>query len=446
MVSIIPKTTAERGIRVIPEFDMPGHTTSWFVGYPELASSPGPYSIQRTWGVFDPAMDPTREEVYEFLDGFIEEMTQIFPDPFFHIGGDEVNGKQWDSSAAVAKFKHNNSLKDNHDIQVYFNKRVSGILKRHKRRMVGWDEILHPELPNNIVVQSWRGHKALAATVQQGSEGILSWGYYLDHMRPASYHYGIDPLAGDGLELAVDQRSQVLGGEACMWAEFVTEENIDSRIWPRTAAIAERLWSPSDVADVEDMYRRLARVSKRLAWLGLTHIASYDKMLERLAGYREIDALKTLSDVLEPVKFYDRPHTRKYTQQTPLNRLVDATRPESNAAREFAELVESYLMNPTLEGRAKALRLRLIQWRENDKKLQPILSTSPLLAEVIPLSRKLSRVSQIGLDALNAMEECSPLGDRRKGLAKALSEEQTPAAELLLMIIPPIQTLLNAAP
>src|SRR5215469_17037114 len=88
----------DRGIRVVPEFDMPGHSTSWFVGYPELASAPGPYQIERNWGVFDPAMDPTKENTYKFLDGFIGEVAKLFPDAFFHIGGDEVNGKQWDAN------------------------------------------------------------------------------------------------------------------------------------------------------------------------------------------------------------------------------------------------------------------------------------------------------------------------------------------------------------
>jgi hypothetical protein len=94
----------DRGIRVVPEFDMPGHTNSWLVGYPELASAPGPYSIGRTWGVYDGAMDPTREETYEFLDAFLGEMTQLFPDPYFHIGGDEVNGRQWSQSSSIQAF------------------------------------------------------------------------------------------------------------------------------------------------------------------------------------------------------------------------------------------------------------------------------------------------------------------------------------------------------
>ena len=91
----------DRGIRVVPEFDMPGHTTSWFVGYPELASAPGPYPIERNWGIFQPTMDPSREETYAFLDQFIGEMAALFPDRYFHIGGDEVDATQWKQSASI---------------------------------------------------------------------------------------------------------------------------------------------------------------------------------------------------------------------------------------------------------------------------------------------------------------------------------------------------------
>ena len=95
---------AERGIRVVPEFDMPGHATSWLVGHPELASQPGPYAIERRWGIFDPALDPTNDAVYELLDGFLGEMAALFPDPYLHIGGDEVNGKHWNASPHIQAF------------------------------------------------------------------------------------------------------------------------------------------------------------------------------------------------------------------------------------------------------------------------------------------------------------------------------------------------------
>ena len=147
----------ERGIRVVPEFDMPGHTTAWFVGYPELASGPGPYQIERQWGVFDPAMDPTEEETYKFLDKFIGEMAGLFPDQFFHIGGDEVNGKEWDANPKIQAFMRAHGLKDNDELQAYFNQRVQKIVAKHGKTMLGWDEILRPDLPKSIVIQSWRG-------------------------------------------------------------------------------------------------------------------------------------------------------------------------------------------------------------------------------------------------------------------------------------------------
>ena len=319
----------DRGIRVVPEFDMPGHSTAWFVGYPELASGPGPYQIERKWGVFDPAMDPTQERTYKFLDAFIGEMAELFPDQYFHIGGDEVNGKQWDANPNIQAFMHAHGLKTNQDLQAYFNTRVQKIVSKHGKTMVGWDEILRPDLPKDIVVQSWRGQDSLAAAAKQGYRGILSFGYYVDLMWPASRHYAVDPMSDAAANLSPDEKKLILGGEACMWSEYVSPENIDSRIWPRTAAIAERLWSPQDVTDVNSMYQRLAEVSRWLDWLGLTHNSSYGPMLRRIAGSNDISALRTFTDVVEPVKDYNREELAvvEATSLSPLNRVIDAARP-----------------------------------------------------------------------------------------------------------------------
>src|SRR2546429_7541998 len=205
----------DRGIRVVPEFDMPGHSTAWFVGHPELASGKGPYEIERRWGVFDPAMDPTRAETYKFLDAFIGEMAGLFPDQFFHIGGDEVNGKQWDANPKIQQFMHAHSLKNNADLQAYFNERVQKIVAKHGKTMEGWDEILRPDLPKSIVIQSWRGQKSLADAAQQGYRGLLSSGYYLDLMNPTSQHYAVDPFTGPTASLADADKQKILGGEAC---------------------------------------------------------------------------------------------------------------------------------------------------------------------------------------------------------------------------------------
>jgi hexosaminidase len=121
----------DRGIRVIPEFDMPGHSTALLAAYPELASAPGPFSIERAWGVFEPTMDPSNKKLYSFLDSFIGEMARLFPDEYFHIGGDEVNGKQWTASSKIREFKIRYHLKDNRDLQAYFNQRLLKILTKH---------------------------------------------------------------------------------------------------------------------------------------------------------------------------------------------------------------------------------------------------------------------------------------------------------------------------
>src|SRR5882762_7919797 len=296
----------ERGIRVMPEFDMPGHSTAWFVGYPELASAPGPYQIERKWGVFDPAMDPTQESTYKFLDDFIGEMAGLFPDQYFHIGGDEVNGKEWDANPKIQAFMRAHDLKDNNDLQAYFNQRVQKIVAKHGKTMLGWDEILRPGLPRSIVIQSWRGPDSLAQAAKQGYRGLLSSGYYVDLMWSAERHYATDPLSGAAASLNPEEQKRILGGEACMWAEYVSPENIDSRIWPRTAAIAERLWSPQEVQDVNSMYQRMERASWKLDWLGLTHNSGYAPMLRRIAGSDDISALRVLADVVEPVKDYNR--------------------------------------------------------------------------------------------------------------------------------------------
>ncbi len=426
---------ADRGIRVIPEFDMPGHTTAWFVGYPELASAPGPYEIERHWGVSDPAMDPTREETYSFLDGFIAEMAALFPDPWFHIGGDEVNGKQWDSNRRLQEFKRDRGFKTNEQLQAYFNQRVFAILTRHGKNMVGWDEILEPGVPKDILIQSWRGQKSLAAAARQGYRGILSSGYYLDLMFPASRHYAVDPLSGPTASLTDSEKSLILGGEACMWAEMVSAENLDARIWPRMAAIAERLWSPAEVKDVDSMYRRLETVSARLEFLGLTHAAGYRTMTERLAGYRSNPALSTLLSVLEPVKEYARHSAREYTQFTPLNRAVDIARPESDVARRFSAQIDAFLAGDA--SRREPMIRQLTAWRDQHEELKPLFATSFLTAELEPISQTVSDLASAALGRLAGRTvDTQPLLDRAK----------KPQAELLISILPALEKLLAKHP
>ena len=439
----------ERGIRVVPEFDVPGHSTAWFVGYPELASLPGPYEIERHWGIFDPAMDPTNDKVYEFLDKLYGEVTEVFPDPYLHIGGDEVNGKQWDANPNIQKFMKSHNLPDNHALQAYFNARLLKVVEKHNRDMEGWDEILHPDLPQNAVIQSWRGPNGLAAAAQASHRAILSNGWYLDLMWSAERHYMNEPFSGDAASLTPDEQKLILGGESCEWTEFADPENIDSRIWPRNAAIAERLWSPKDVVGIESMYRRMYSESRRLDSLGLTHNANYEPMLRRIAGGDNIVALKVLAGVVEPVKDYTREELHKAdpaTQYTPLNRLIDAARPESETAREFRLLVDTYLAQPSPD-RLAQIRTELTVWKNNDAQLQPQIAQSFLLKEVAPLSANLAALSNIGLLALDRIEHNQATSDAwRTQSLQQIAGASKPQADLLIMIAPAVQKLVEATP
>ena len=398
----------ERGIRVVPEFDIPGHSVSWLVGYPELAAGPGPYEIGRHWGVYDPVLDPASPKVYSFLDGFIGEMAGLFPDAYFHIGGDEVNGKQWNANKTdIPAFMKAHHLTSDRDLQAHFNQQILKILTKYGKRMEGWDEILNPALPKNIVIQSWRGMKSLEDASRQGYQGILSTGYYLDHIEPSSKLYLVDPTQGPG----------ILGGEVCMWAEYVSDENVDTRIWPRTAAIAERFWSPATVRDIPDMYRRLEIMDAELDRLGLQHNQAYRMLLERLAGSSDIEALRTLTDVVDPGALGLRHRVNPNADQTaPLNRFVDAARPDSAVARHFAELVDR---------KDPEARRWLELWASNDDKLRPLIDARQILKEAGPVSELLAKIAaqalagQSGTPEMKAAQQ--PIGDVTVAVGAAIA-------------------------
>lgn len=432
---------AQRGIRVMPEFDVPGHATSWFVGYPEYASAMGPYKIERSWGIFDPTFDPTLEKTYEFFDAVFGEMAALFPDEYFHIGGDENNGKQWDANEQIQKFMKKNNIPDNHALQAYFNNRILKILTAHDKKMVGWDEILHDEMPNNIVIQSWRGTESLVKAAKKGYMGILSNGYYIDLMQPASDHYLNDPIPA-GTTLTAEEQARILGGEATMWAELITPETIDSRIWPRTAAIAERFWSQQNVNDVHDMYIRLEDISYQLEEHGLTHIKNQDMLLRRIAGNTGTEALKTLIRVCEPLKLYKR-HRQgvKYQQHSPYTRFVDAATADAEDARKFRYMTEKFIETKD-EAFAVIMKSMLQTWINNHHLIEEQAKQSPMVKELVPLSKALKELSQLGLELVDNVQNGTPM--TIKNTEEILENAKKSYGQVEMQIVSAIEKLLEA--
>jgi len=385
----------DRGIRVLPEFDMPAHANPWFIGYPELASLPGPYKFIHDYAVTTANFDPTKESTYRFIDEFLGEMAQLFPDKYWHIGGDEVDGYSWDNNPHIQAFMKTHALKDNAALQAYFNHRLVQIVQKHGRRMVGWDEILRSDLRKDIVVQSWQSSEALATAAKMGYDGFLSAPYYLDKMKRTSDYYANDPSDSS---LNAQQATHILGGEVCAWGELLSEENLDSRIWPYSAAIGERFWSPREVTNPQDMYRRLDAVSLELEEVGSQHLSNFEITL-RLASHDDASAaVHTFFGLVEPLRLGAYREQHHVTQLTPLVALGDIAIADPPAARQFAEKITAYL------GGNSKLHDDLVNefrsWQELKPALETLAQTAPAFRDAEGTATDLSDLGVAGQEAL----------------------------------------------
>ena len=431
---------ADRGIRVVPEFDMPGHATSWFAGYPELASAPGPFAIERHVGLFEPVMDPSRPEVYAFLDGLIGEIAALFPDAYIHIGGDEVDPAQWKRSPSIQAFMQSQGVATTQGLQEYFNRRVAQILSRHGKKMIGWDEILGANLPPNTIVQSWRGFSALAQTVRSGHAGILSFGYYLDQLQPASEHYLADPYDGEVAIVSPEERARILGGEACLWTEYVSPDNLDLRLWPRAAAIAERLWSPQQIRDVDSMYARLAAVSRHLRSVDIDPELKRRQLLEHMTDSSAVERLRILIESLRPIRAANRPTVDEIDPVAKFNRLRDAADPDGEAPRRLALWISKWSEH------RQEIRAQLARWRDNSIAVKPILEHYPNLMEAIPLTDRVRELSTASLEAMDYLERHrAPSRSWLTEQRQLLERTSVPRADLTVTLVDTLRTLLATA-
>ncbi|KFF05614.1 beta-N-acetylhexosaminidase [Flavobacterium reichenbachii] len=413
----IVKYADERGILIVPEIDVPGHGSAILTAYPEIGSKVitlkggtaenniqgsaiATYGIERNAGIFSPTLDPSNPKTYQLLSEIFDEVCPLFPGAYFHIGGDENEGKDWDANPKIQEFKKKNKLATNHELQTYFTMQLVPMLKKHGKQLMGWEEIMTKNMSKDAIIHSWRGPnegmvagQSLVDAVKKGYKTVLSNGYYIDLMYPVGSHYLNDPMPKDAT-LTADEKARILGGEATMWSELATASTIDSRIWPRTAAIAERLWSAEEVTDLASMRKRLDVISFRLEELGLTHIRNKAVILRNIANNQNIKSLNEFTNVCEPLKGYTRNKGgTEYQMYSPFTLFADACTSDAKDALGFDAVVNQYLAGKTPENKAKVTAY-LNKWIAVNKGLIELSANAPLVQPILPLSKKLNDASQ----------------------------------------------------
>ncbi|WP_332402868.1 beta-N-acetylhexosaminidase [Vibrio metschnikovii] len=568
------------GIRVIPEISLPGHASAVAHAYPELMSGMGEqsYPHQRGWGVFEPLMDPTNPELYKMLASVFDEVVELFPDEYFHIGGDEPNYQQWKDNPKIQQFIKDNNLDGERGLQSYLNTKVEQMLEARGKKMTGWDEIWHKDLPTSIVIQSWQGHDSIGRAAKEGYQGILSTGYYLDQPQPTSYHYRNDPIpkgitvddqlyqdekfatynwvkprnkggprtgnltiikATDGsyraftdyngksreevfiieyvpgvkfrghfdnfmsytefnydfadgklkdssyqlignvrwpttgelvassdmegsvipepnggypAELTEKEQQLILGGEITIWGENLDSMTIEQRLWPRSYAIAERLWSSKDLTDERSMYRRMKVID---TWseisLGLRHHADANMMLKRLANGADETPLQTLAKYIEPAQYYAR-HWEKwiatpnegdlYNQYERLNRFADALPVESLAVYEMQDLVVAYAQGDITALDALAMHYQNISLAAQQAK--PIFAANVASVETVPVAEAAIKVADLGLTLIKLAKQGSGMGQSDvEAYQRIINENAIIFDETIVAIVVPTEQLLH---
>jgi hexosaminidase len=400
----IVKYADERGIMVVPEIDVPGHGTAILTAYPEVGSKlnfdKNTYSLERNSGIFTPTLDPSNPKTYQLLSEIFDEVCPLFSGNYFHIGGDENEGKDWDSNPKIQEFKKKNNLANNHELQTYFTMQLIPMLKKHHKTLMGWEEIMTKNLSKDAIIHSWKGSnegiaagQSLVNAVKSGYKTVLSNGYYIDLMQGVENHYLNDPMPKN-ITLSAEEKARILGGEATMWSELVTSTTIDSRIWPRTAAIAERLWSNENITDLVSLRKRMNAISLQLEELGITHIRNKEVLLRNISNNQTNTALEDFFNICEPLKLYSRnSEGTEYKTYSPFNLFADACTPDASDALGFDTAVNNYLKNKNIENQILVTDY-LKKWINVNAKLIELSSNAPLIQPLLPLSKSLSDLSQ----------------------------------------------------
>ncbi|QQS36527.1 MAG: family 20 glycosylhydrolase [Ignavibacteriales bacterium] len=264
---------AERFITVVPEIELPGHSVAALSCYPELSCTGGPFEVGTIWGVYKDVYCAGKENTFNFLEDVLAEVIDLFPGTNIHIGGDEVPKDRWKLCLdCQARIKSEN-LKDEHELQSYFVKRIEKFVNSKGKRIVGWDEILEGGLPPEATVQSWRGLQGAIDAAKQGHDVIVSptshcyfdYGIETTDLKKV---YSFDPVP---VELNADERKHILGGECNMWSEYAPQEKVDNKLFPRILALSEVVWSYPAERNYDEFLSRVKFHYQHLERLGVSY-------------------------------------------------------------------------------------------------------------------------------------------------------------------------------
>lgn len=299
----VVKYAADRYITVIPEIELPGHSSAAIAAYPQLSCFPdeatthspkvawmGPTTgkqVQQAWGVYNDVFAPT-EYTFNFLQDVLDEVVKLFPSKYIHIGGDECPKDFWKRSAFCQQLIKDKGLKDEHGLQSYFIQRIEKYLNSKGRQIIGWDEILEGGLAPNATVMSWRGEKGGIEAAKQKHNVIMTPGgwVYFDHSQTKKEDsvtiggyttvqkvYGYEPVPA---ELSADEAKYVLGAQANVWSEYMSNPGkVEYMIFPRMSALSEVLWSPKEQKSWTNFEKKLQVQFKRYDWLGVNYSRAY---------------------------------------------------------------------------------------------------------------------------------------------------------------------------
>lgn len=471
---------ADRGIRVVPEIDVPGHALAIVQAYPELAAQPLPDVGIKGENLNNAALDPTNPQTLRFVRVLYGEMGGLFPDRYVHAGGDEVVSSQWTKNPAIAAYMKAHGFETAAALQAAFTAEVAKILAAQGHVMMGWDEVSEAPIPKNVVVEPWRASKWTGTATRAGHPVVVSAGYYLDLLRPASAHYAVDPFdtKAEGITAAQlakyppknpgffmpftmdehapplddGQKALIMGAEGTLWAEMVSEPMLDARLWPRMAALAERFWSAQDVRDVSDLERRLPGVMTELEATGLQASQHQEAMREAMAPGHS-GPLKVLMEAVVPVRNYALNHLAAPTGEAMLSAPVAVSNPDAFAAIRFNAMAARYVQGEV--GLAGPLREMLQRWADNDPAFVASAKGVPALEAVVPVSHAVGLLSRAGLNVLNGREGSAWRMDAERllqeqekafeGSASMLASAHStpPPGGLLIAILPGIRALLE---